>query len=126
MKLIFNPTNKSMAVWWGHTPLYIASKQGVMAEDAIVDVVIKHNDYKDLQVFTGDQINAFRNEGGSFVRIEGQEQEIVRGQEEVLSIDPETASIDALRQYAIKNNLKIDADISESDLRSLVDEHMLG
>lgn len=47
---VFNPTKKTIAVWWGHTPYFIGPGNTEELPEAVVKDCLKHKDYQALQI----------------------------------------------------------------------------
>jgi len=133
VRKLYNPTNNQIVAWWGHTPYPIAAKHAIDVEPVVAEAVLKHGDYKDLVDITDDPSYMYDVNTGVTLKKSGDTTTVEVDTVKVDSPkpwddenwDPNFASVDDLKLYAIAFNLKIDAAVSESILRDIVIEHMM-
>lgn len=135
MKRLFNPSDKALTIWYGHTPITIGPNDFTEVEEAIAyeAVKVKGQEHLIIQDLGGEPIgeglpNAEGDEGS-----EGQKVGEGDGEKEVEEPtpqpwdnpewDPMTADIEVVRAYATEVGLKFDPDAPETSLRQNVDEH---
>lgn len=132
MKNLFNPTKQDVTVWYGHTPYFVPAGDYCEVEDDIADIVVGHNDYKDLQVVpAGERYEGNPETEGSPGKQagEGQDGDGKDGEEVLTSPwdsaewNPIEAPLEQVLAYADKHDIKLGD--NEAVNRQIVDEHFL-
>lgn len=133
MKQIYNPTDDSVTIWFGHTPYFVPAKGYCEADDIIAETAVAHNDYKFLKVIplgeVYDEVNS-QAEGTPVVKA-GEDQggdgkvgeKVLTNPWDSAEWNPIEAPWEEVVQYAGKFNIKL---VDDQQLtRQNVDEHFL-
>lgn len=109
---IFNPTKKTIAIWWGHTPYFIGPGNTEEVPDVVANDCLKHKDYKELKVVTSPEPTIERPHFVEAEKPKPWDDE---------NWDPATASVEELQQFASVYGLVWDEEDLDNNRATITD-----
>jgi len=130
-KIVQNPTDKQIVVWHHRTPYFVPSGHSIEVPIQVFNDCLGHEDYADLVIHEVDEGSSvhetlYRLNRPAVMTVDAP----VRDTKPVEEVDPDwdstTCPYDEIEAYITKNNLVIDPDADEAEVRKIVDEHSQG
>lgn len=132
-QVISNPTDTQIGVHWHNTPYFVPPKSAIIIPTRVADDCLGHEDYSDILVHDipdgvgpEDYAKTVTNSYIAGTVIESRpapKRDVAPPEDTNPDWDPITCAYTEIDAYIDKTGLNIDPDLSEQDIRQLVDEH---